>query len=82
VSKKKLVDDVVQRVESRRGGNRTWFEKLPEDLQAELREVRVYFLSTCRKKRPFAVAIAEAVAERGFEKPGEQAVVAWLNRAD
>jgi len=77
-----LLDDVLARVKTRRPGFAPWYERLPEDLQDELVAIRTRFQAgdIDSQKKAFAVAIAEVVAERGHQKPGEQAVIAWLNR--
>jgi hypothetical protein len=73
---------VLARVKTRRPGFIPWHERLPDDLQAELAAIRSRFHAgeIASQKRALAVAIAEVVAERGHPKPGEQAVLAWLNR--
>jgi hypothetical protein len=77
-----LLDDVLARVKAKRPGFMPWNERLPDDLQAELAAIRERFHAggIASQKRALAVAIAEVVAERGHTKPGEQAVLAWLNR--
>jgi hypothetical protein len=77
-----LLDDVLARVKPTRPGFLPWYDKLPSDLLAELRSIRERFQAgdVASQKRALAVAIAEAVADRGHPKPGEQAVIAWLNR--
>jgi len=77
-----LLDDVLARVKTRRPGFIPWHERLPDDLQAELSAIREQFHSggIASQKRALATAIAEVVAERGNPRPGEQAVITWLNR--
>jgi hypothetical protein len=77
-----LLDDVLARVKAKRPGFMPWHERLPDDLQAELAAIRERFHAggIASQKRALAVAIAEVVAERGHTKPGEQAVISWLNR--
>ena len=77
-----LLDDVLARVKAKRPGFMPWNERLPDDLQAELAAIRERFHAgdIASQKRALAVAIAEVVAERGHTKPGEQAVITWLNR--
>jgi hypothetical protein len=77
-----LLDDVLARVKTRKPGFIPWHERLPDDLQADLAAIRERFHAggIASQKRALATAIAEVVAERGHTKPGEQAVLAWLNR--
>jgi hypothetical protein len=77
-----LLDDVLARVKTRKPGFIPWHERLPDDLQAELSAIREQFHSggIASQKRALATAIAEVVAERGNPRPGEQAVITWLNR--
>ena len=77
-----LLDDVLARVKTRKPGFIPWHERLPDDLQAELSAIRAQFHSggIASQKRALATAIAEVVAERGNPRPGEQAVITWLNR--
>ena len=77
-----LLDDVLARVKTRKPGFIPWHERLPDDLQAELSAIREQFHSggIASQKRSLATAIAEVVAERGNPRPGEQAVITWLNR--
>jgi hypothetical protein len=81
-AKATLLDDVLARVKTRRPGFIPWHERLPDDLQAELSAIREQFHSggIASQKRALATAIAEVVAERGNPRPGEQAVITWLNR--
>jgi hypothetical protein len=77
-----LLDDVLARVQTKRPGFLPWYARLPDDLRGELDAIRDRFQSggIASSKRAMAVAIAEVVAERGQNKPGEQAVLAWLSR--
>ena len=77
-----LLDDVLARVKTRRPGFTPWHERLPDELQAELAAIRERFHAgeIASQKRALATAIAEVVAERGNPRPGEQAVISWLNR--
>jgi hypothetical protein len=81
-AKATLLDDVLARVKTRKPGFIPWHERLPDDLQAELSAIREQFHSggIASQKRALATAIAEVVAERGNPRPGEQAVITWLNR--
>jgi hypothetical protein len=81
-AKPTLLDDVLARVKTRKPGFIPWHERLPDDLQAELSAIREQFHSggIASQKRALATAIAEVVAERGNPRPGEQAVITWLNR--
>lgn len=74
-----LVDDVLARATPGRPGFRTWFERLPEDARAELQAVRERFDPTVHQKRAYALAVIEAVKERGWEISGIQGVIAWLD---
>lgn len=81
-AKSTLLDDVLARVKSKRPGFLPWHERLPDDLRGELDAIRSRFHAgaIASQKRALATAIAEVVAERGHPKPGEQAVLSWLNR--
>jgi hypothetical protein len=81
-AKATLLDDVLARVKTKRPGFQPWNERLPDDLRGELAAIRERFHAgdIASQKRALATAIAEVVAERGHPKPGEQAVLAWLNR--
>ena len=81
-AKASLLDDVLAKVKTRRPGFTPWNERLSDDLQAELAAIRERFQAgdIATQKRALATAIAEVVAERGYTKPGEQAVISWLNR--
>lgn len=80
-SRKRLVDEVLARAQNQRPGYRTWAEKLPPDLQAELEECRQKFDHGTHQKSAFARAIVAAVADRGHEAPKLGAVVRWLSEA-
>ena len=74
--------NVLAKVQDRRPGFLPWYQKLPDDLQAELEQVRTAFRAgeiTCQKAA-LCRAIADTVAERGHDRPGQQAVIEWLNR--
>ena len=77
-----LLDDVLSRVKAKKPGFLPWYERLPDDLRAELDAIRAQFHAgaIASQKRSLATAIAEVVAERGHPKPGEQAVIAWLSK--
>jgi hypothetical protein len=81
-AKSTLLDDVLARVKTKRPGFQPWNERLPDDLRGELAAIRERFHAgdIASQKRALATAIAEVVAERGHPKPGEQAVLGWLNR--
>ena len=77
-----LRDDVLSRITVRRRGFLPWNQRLPDDLRAELDAIRDEWQAGAiqSEKRGLAVVIAEIVAERGHQKPGEQAVIAWLGK--
>ena len=77
-----LRDDVLSRIKVRRRGFLPWNQRLPDDLRAELDAIRDEWQAGAiqSEKRGLAVVIAEIVAERGHQKPGEQAVIAWLGK--
>lgn len=77
-----LVDDVLQRAQHVRPGFKSWFQRLPDDVQAELKAVRATFNPVLHQKKAFARAIMEAASERGWETGSVTAVLAWLNRKD
>lgn len=79
---KSLVDDVLQRAQHVRPGFRSWFERLPPDVQAELKAVRASFDPALHQKKAFSRAIMEAASERGWETGSVTAVLAWLNKKD
>lgn len=82
VKTQSLLNDVLSRVKKRRHGFLPWYLTLPDDLQGELEAIRQQWQAGAinTEKRGLAVAIAEIVAERGNPQPGEQAVIAWLNK--
>ena len=75
-----LVDDISSRVRQSKPGYKPWNEKLPQDVQAELAEVKRRFRAgeIAATKVGLAKAIGDAIEGRGFLRPGVQAVVAWL----
>jgi hypothetical protein len=77
-----LASDIAARIVQKRPGFPTWFEKLPKDLQDALDDVRRRYESgdISSQQRPFALAIAAEVADRGFPEPGLQAVLIWLRK--
>jgi len=81
-AKATLLDEVLARMKTKRPGFLPWHERLPDDLRAELAAIRERFHAgdIVSQKRALATAIAEVVEERGHPKPGEQAVLSWLNR--
>ena len=79
---KSLLDDVLARAQSAKPGFKTWFDRLPEDVRAELAAVKASFNPALHQKKAFATAIMEAAKERGWETGGVQAVIAWLNKKD
>jgi hypothetical protein len=77
-AKQSLVDDVLSRVASNRPGFRTWFERLPPEVQQELEVVRQNFDPSIHQKNAFADAVIAVATERGWEISGKSAVIAWL----
>lgn len=77
---KSLLDDVLARAQSAKPGFKTWFDRLPEDVRAELAAVKASFNPALHQKKAFATAIMEAAKERGWETGGVQAVLSWLNK--
>ena len=75
-----LVEAVVARVTREQPGFRTWFQKLPADVQKELEQVRVAFNPSIHQKRSYARAVIEVARENGWEISGVQGVIAWLDR--
>lgn len=75
-----LLDDVLARAQSAKPGFKTWFDRLPDDVRAELAAVRASFNPAVHQKKAFALAIMEAAKERGWETGGVQAVLAWLTK--
>lgn len=76
---KKLLDEVLGKIKASRPGFKSWFERLPADVQKELETVRASFNPALHKKRVFARAIIEVAKERGWETAGIQGVQDWLN---
>lgn len=74
-----LVDRVLAKAARSKPGLKSWFERLPADLQDELLKVRDAFDPSIHQKRPYARLIIEEVSECGFEVCGVQGVLAWLN---
>lgn len=79
---KSLVDDVLSRTRRNRPGFKSWFERLPEDAQAELEAVRASFNPALHQKKAFCRAIMEAAQDRGWETGGVQAVLSWLEKGN
>lgn len=79
-----LLSDVLARVKPGRPGFLAWYQRLDATLLAELQQLRDQWHAGAisSQKRALAVAIADAVADRGNEKPSETAVIAWLNKKD
>lgn len=75
-----LLDDVLARTSASKPGFKTWFERLPPDVQEELDAVKKAYNPAVHQKRAYALAIMAAATERGWETSGVQGVIAWLNR--
>lgn len=75
-----LVDDVLARAHAAKPGFKTWFDRLPDDVRAELAAVKASFNPSVHQKKAFARAIMEAAQERGWDTGGVQAVQAWLTK--
>lgn len=82
VERPPLLEAVVSKIVHPKPGFPTWFQRLPDDLRKELRELREQWLAgkIVSKQKPLAVAIAQVMEDRGHARPGEQAVLAWLRR--
>lgn len=78
-AKASLLDDVLSRTANRRPGFKTWFDRLPQDAQAELDAVRQAFDPNVHQKRAYCEAIMAAARERGWDTAGVNGVIAWLN---
>jgi cysteine synthase len=74
-----LLDTVLGKVRNNKGGQRSWFQRLPPDAQQELEAVRQSFNPALHQKRAFALAIIEAAKERGWEIAKEKQVIEWLD---
>lgn len=77
-----LASDIASRIIQKKPGFPTWFDKLPKDLQDALDDVRQRYErgEITSQQKPFALAIAAEVADRGFPEPGTQAVLSWLRK--
>lgn len=78
--KPSLLDDVLLKATKSRPGSKTWFDRLPKDVQDELNVVKAAFTPVLHQKRSYCKAIIEAASERGWEISGVQGVIAWLGK--
>lgn len=81
--KRALLDDVIAKVQIKRPGFASWFERLPKEMQHELEAIRTKFENgqlNGLNKRAVSTAISQVVRERGYHCCGMQGVLAWLNR--
>ena len=81
-TKQRLADKILARAKNSRPGFRTWIDRLPADLQAEIHVIRDQMDrgEINLQKRAVATAIIEFVREQGHPICGHQGVLAWLNR--
>ena len=76
-----LLDDVLQRVKPVRC-SKSWRDRLPAEVAKEVDELRERYRSGAlgdQNVTRLAVALAESLAERGFEMPRARQVAMWLN---
>ena len=76
-----LVDDVLKRVKPVKC-SKSWHDRLPSDVAAEVEALREQYRSGMLgdpNVTRLAVALAESLAERGFEMPRPRQVAMWLN---
>ena len=78
-----LLADVTARVEAKRCGYPSWFEKLPPDAQQECVAVRAAFRrGEIGSKAAVARALISAARERGWAISAEKQVCLWLVKHD
>jgi len=79
-----LVDRVAGRVAASRSGPRSFFERLPPAVQAELLEVRRRWQAgeLPASASSLAKALHEEAAAEGYELCGPQGLRIWLARRD
>jgi hypothetical protein len=75
-----FADEVISRTGRSKPGFKTWFDRLPDDVQRELEEAKSQFNPAIHQKRAYCKAIMEAARDRGWETAGIQGVIAWLTR--
>jgi len=73
-----LVTEVLGSVRNGSGRNPSWFDRLPADVQAELKTVREQFDPTVHQKVAFARAVIAAAQKRGWTVAKERQVMKWL----
>ena len=80
---KGLLADVAARLEVKRAGYLSWFEKLPLEAQQECLVVREAFRRGELGLKSYAArALISAAKERGWAIAAEKQVAEWLNRND
>jgi hypothetical protein len=76
---KTLLADVAAKLQARRTGYASWFDKLPDDAKAECFVVRDAFRrGELGLKSHAARALISAAKERGWPIAAEKQVSAWL----
>lgn len=76
---KSLLADVSAKLEARRTGYASWFDKLPDDARAECLAVRDAFRrGELGLKSHASRALIAAAKERGWPIAAEKQVSAWL----
>jgi len=80
---KPLLADVAARIELRRAGYASWFDRLPADAQEECKAVRDAFRRGDLGNQTVAArALISAAQERGWAIAALKQVTEWLNRND
>ncbi len=80
---KPLLADVAARLEVKRAGYPSWFDKLTEEAQAECLAVREAFRRGELGLKSYAArALISAAKERNWAIAAEKQVAEWLNRND
>lgn len=81
---KTLLDEVVTVAASQgyKHGGGTWFDRLPEDVQKELNDVKkaIHEGKVYGPRRVFARAIVQTCKDRGIRVCGVQGVETWLRQ--
>ena len=79
-----LLESVLARAANSKPGFLPWYKQLPADVQKELAEMKLAFLTgeTGLQKRAFCRAVLAEMRERGLKTSGLQGVEAWLERQD